>query len=241
MGVSVLKAHPVARSQRWRGAQPGHLCFASVNRSYVSRRSLRVSLAEDQLHPSRAFLADTNRVVFLAFPDASRRQRVGPDAWQVHLLPFQVLWWTVGAQCTLRTWSEPHSGALRLTGRELRISGLPQELGSIAQSVTLRVDGILAATPGVSASGLSTIDGQVDLCIAACVPPAIALVPGVDAAVQLVLDRILQRIQGSLKTSLPGAYTAWTREQRAAAAAAAGEAQQQPAGVQTSLSDQEQV
>ena len=229
MGVAVV-THPVARAQRWR---PGLVCCASANRSYVSRRSLRVSLAEDKQHSSRAFLADTDRVVFLAFPDASRRQRVGPDSWQVHLLPFQVLWWTIGAQCTLRTWSEPHSGALRLTGRELRISGLPHELSSIAQSVTLRVDGSLAATPGLADTGLSTIAGQVDLRIAASVPPAIALVPGVDAAVQLVLDRILQRIQGSLKQALPGAYTDWTREQRARAAAVAGEAKQQPARVQT--------
>lgn len=234
MGVCTL---PVARP-RWRGGHtPGRaVCSASVNRSYVSRRSLRVALPEDAVFTSRAFLADTDRVVFLAFPDKGRRQRVGPDAWQVHLLPFNVLWWTIGAQCTLRTWSE--SGALKLTGRELRISGLPQELHGIGQSVTLRVDGSLTA--GAVAGGLRTIDGQVDLRIAASVPPAIALLPGVDAAVQLVLDRILQRIEGSLRHNLPGEYTSWAREQRRAARVA-GEAKQlqQPARVQTTSGDKQ--
>ena len=102
MGVPVFTL-PVARP-RWRGGHtPGRaVCSASVNRSYVSRRSLRVALPEDAVFTSPAFLADTDRVVFLAFPDKGRRQRVGPDAWQVHLLPFNVLWWTIGAQCTLR-------------------------------------------------------------------------------------------------------------------------------------------
>jgi hypothetical protein len=62
---------------------------------------------------------------------------------------------------------------------------------------------------------VSHVDGYVELRIAASVPPAIALIPGVDAAVQIVLESILRRLEGSIRSSLPVDYTAWAREQRA--------------------------
>jgi hypothetical protein len=104
------------------------------HRSYTSRRSLRLTLADDPRPGAGTahFLRDTERVVVLAFPDESRRLRVGQDSWRVTLLPFDILWWSIRAACTLRTWNDERSGELKLAGRELHLQGLPPEVGAYA-------------------------------------------------------------------------------------------------------------
>ena len=85
--------------------------------------------------------------------------------------------------------------------------------------MTLKVDGSLKSqTAGGALPYHSYIYGTVELRIEASVPPAIGMVPGVDQAVQLVLDEILKRIEGSLKVNLPREYLYWAREQARSAA-----------------------
>jgi hypothetical protein len=72
---------------------------------------------------------NAERVVHLSFPDAHRRQRVAADTWRVQLLPMQFLWLTLRVSCTLRAWPEA-PGALAVSGREMRIEGLPAELSA---------------------------------------------------------------------------------------------------------------
>jgi Protein of unknown function (DUF1997) len=132
----VVASKPSCRTGRCCSPRAASGADASgITRSYASRRSLRVSLREDTEFNTRRFLQHTDRVVLLAFPDASRRTRVAHDAWCVQLLPFQLLWWTVQASCTLRTWNEASTGALKLSGRELHIAGLPTELGACCGSL----------------------------------------------------------------------------------------------------------
>ena len=65
----------------------------------------------------------------LSFPDAHRRQRLNAETWRVHLLPLSFLWLTLRVSCTLRAWPNA-PGALSVAGREMRIDGLPAELGA---------------------------------------------------------------------------------------------------------------
>lgn len=201
----------------WRpsAATQRRVVTCGVERSYSSTRSLRLALArEDPRHTAAAYLSATERVVQTAFPDAQRRRRLDAQHWRVQLLPVQLLWLTAGVECTLRTWSEPASAGgahvLRLSGREVALTGLPGDLVELAGSLVLRVDGSLQA----HASGV--LGGSVRLRIAASLPDVLAIVPGVDAVVQRILDGVLQRIELSLREKLPEDYLAWVAEQRAA-------------------------
>jgi hypothetical protein len=185
-----------------------------VERAYSSSRSLRLELpgALAELPPSR-YLARTERVVFVAFPDESRRRRIDLQHWRVQLLPVQLLWLTAGVECTLRTWSD--KGVLKLSGREVALTGLSEELRELAGSIALRVDGSLQERAAVYGAPASLL-GSVRLRIAISLPDALALVPGVDSVVQGILDTVLYRVERSLSERLPADYAAWVAEESTA-------------------------
>ena len=68
-----------------------------IERSFSSQRSLRLDVAEHALYTAAQYLAVTERVVLLSFPEPSRRLRLDAQHWRVQLLPVRLLWLTAGA------------------------------------------------------------------------------------------------------------------------------------------------
>lgn len=186
----------------------------SVARNYSASRSLRLQLRELRGAPSggasplASYLNETERVVTLSFPDEERRRRLDKQNWRVRLLPIELLWLRAGVECTLRAWTEAGSGVLQVSGREVQLSGLPDDVLELAGSLQLRVDGTLRA------AGPSLLVGSVRLRIAVIVPTVLAIVPGVDAVVDAILSAVLQRIEDSIRSRLPADYALWASEQQ---------------------------
>ena len=177
-------------------------------RNYSASRSLRLELKE--LHkappggtsPLASYLSETERVVTLSFPDESRRRRLDKQNWRVRLLPVELLWLRAGVECTLRAWTES-LGLLKVSGREVQLSGLPADVLELAGSLQMQVDGTLRA------AGPSLLIGSVRLRIAVIVPTVLAIVPGVDGVIQAILDAVLTRIEASISSRLPADYALW--------------------------------
>ena len=91
----------------------------------------------------------------------------------------------------------------------------------MANTISLRVDGVLRSSRQAAPPRATVLQGRVTLRIAADIPPLIAFTPGLDAIVTGILEAILDRLEAALRKGLLEDYDAWVREQRAAAKSAA--------------------
>ena len=191
----------------------------------------------------------------LSFPDSHRRQRVSGDTWRVQLLPLQArrrasplrppaaarnahtaphrrapqfLWLTLRVSCTLRAWPDA-PGALAVAGREMRVDGLPPELGAplpragppaaashspprrsaagMANSIALRVDGGLRSSRALAkdlkaAAGAAPAATALQGRVSLRISADIPPIIALTPGLDAVVGSILEAILGRLEAAL---------------------------------------
>lgn len=180
------------------------------SRSYSARRDLRLSVSNPGNDELQSYTrACATRVVRLAFPP-ERQRRLSEHAYRVTMLPIDFLWLRLRCVCNLLC--EPvDDGSLVVSGRDIVITGLPGELDPFVKSISIKMDGSLYA------SAPNVLSGSVSLRLAASViPDVLLLAPGLDQAVQSILDASLFGLETRLREELRGDHANWLREREAA-------------------------
>ena len=149
---------------------------------------MTLTIADEDEPPAdfSAYISDGERIVNVTFPDESRRTKLDDTTWQVQLLPFQFMQYRATVVTTLTL--EPVGGELRLSSTDLRIQGLPDEFG-VNGKVWLAMDGALKPARTRTSGGRKVL-GKLTVNLTADVNEMVALVPGLDDAVNLINDTI---------------------------------------------------
>jgi len=98
-------------------------------------------------------------------------------------------------------------GELRLSSTDLRIQGLPDEFG-VNGKVWLAMDGALKPARTRTSGGRKVL-GKLTVNLTADVNEMVALVPGLDDAVNLINDTVIANLQGSINDTIAGDYAKW--------------------------------
>ena len=168
---------------------------------------MTLTIADEDEPPAdfSAYISDGERIVNVTFPDESRRTKLDDTTWQVQLLPFQFMQYRATVVTTLTL--EPVGGELRLSSTDLRIQGLPDEFG-VNGKVWLAMDGALKPARTRTSAGRKVL-GKLTVNLTADVNEMVALVPGLDDAVNLINDTVIANLQGSINDTIAGDYAKW--------------------------------
>ena len=198
---------PPARSSRGAPVR----VVSDVRKDWKSSKSMTLTISdEDATHTFESYISDGERIISVTFPDQARRRKLSDTTWEVQLLPFSFMQWRATVFCTLRL--EPVSGELRLSAEDLRIDGLPPELG-VDGKVWLTMDGALKPARTAPA-GRRKVLGKITVNLAADVNDAVAMFPGLDDAVNLINDTVISNLQGSINATIAKDYAKWKVAQR---------------------------
>lgn len=186
---------------------------ADVKKAWKSSRSMTLTIKdEDDAHSFATYISDGERIVNVTFPDDKRREKLDDITWKVQLLPFEFFQWRAVVFCTLKL--ENKADGLHLSAEDLNIQGLPDDLG-VNGKVWLTMDGALKPAKTSTKAGRKVL-GKLTVNLSAEVNEIVAMVPGLDDAVNLINDTVIANLQGAINTSIAGDYTKWKAVQRKA-------------------------
>ena len=202
MAASSRPASVGARSSRGAPVR----VVSDVRKAWKSSKSMTLTIAdEDVTHTFGSYISDGERIISVTFPDQARRRKLSDTTWEVQLLPFSFMQWRATVFCTLRL--EPVNGELRLSAEDLRIDGLPPELG-VDGKVWLTMDGALKPARTAPA-GRRKVLGKITVNLSADVNDAVAMFPALDDAVNLINDTVISNLQGSINATIAKDYAKW--------------------------------
>eukprot|EP00238_Polyblepharides_amylifera_P001514 CAMPEP_0196571946 /NCGR_PEP_ID=MMETSP1081-20130531/2078_1 /TAXON_ID=36882 /ORGANISM="Pyramimonas amylifera, Strain CCMP720" /LENGTH=187 /DNA_ID=CAMNT_0041889093 /DNA_START=255 /DNA_END=818 /DNA_ORIENTATION=- len=161
--------------------------------------------------PERTFdqyFQDTNRIVYITFPDESRRSEKGDGSWEVRLNPIRLLFVEFRAVNTIQCWSVP--SGLNLKIDDLVLEGAPPEM-DLNNKIKFETRGQLRVVRSHPHSKCM-LEGKVALQLDADVPSVMADVPVMDSMAQGILDTILKNLEVSLVNGLKSDYRIWIEE-----------------------------
>lgn len=196
-----------ARSRRRAREDSGVVTVvADVKKAWKSSRSMTLTIRdEDEAHSFATYISDGERIVNVTFPDEKRREKLDDTTWKVQLLPFQFLQWRATVVCTLKL--ENCADGLHLTTEDLDIQGLPDEFG-VNGRVWLTMDGALKPARTSTKAGRKVL-GKLTVNLSAEINDMVAMVPGLDDAVNLINDTVIANLQGAINASIASDYTKW--------------------------------
>jgi len=193
----------------------GLFVVADVRKAWKSSKSMTLTIKdEDDAHSFAEYISDGERIVDVTFPDVNRREKLNPTTWKVQLLPFSFLQFRATVFCTLRL--EPQKDGLHLSCEDLNIVGLPDEFG-VNGKVWLTMDGALKPARVATKAGRRVL-GSLTVNLSADVNDMVAMVPGLDEAVNLINDTVIGNLQGAINATIASDYSKWKAVQRKAAA-----------------------
>ena len=111
---------------------------------------------------------------------------------------------------------KPLLSGLHLSCEDLNIVGLPDEFG-VNGKVWLTMDGALKPARVATKAGRRVL-GSLTVNLSADVNDMVAMVPGLDEAVNLINDTVIGNLQGAINATIASDYSKWKAVQRKAAA-----------------------
>ena len=215
-GVAALARAPAPPRARASDRGRSLVVRADVRKRWRSSKSMTLTIKdEDDAHDFASYISDGERIICVTFPDEDRREKLDDTAWRVRLRPFEFCNFKATVFCTLRL--TPKKDGLHLTAEDLTIEGLPDEFG-VNGKVWLVMDGALKPARTANSAGRKVL-GKITVNLTADVNDVVAIVPGLDDAVNLINDTVISNLQGSLNATIAGDYARWKVNQRAEALA----------------------
>ena len=156
------------------------------------------------------YLQEVDRVVCSTFPDAARRQRLGPGRWEVTLLSQSFFMLTFEPVTVIESTYDAARGALSIKVDQLDLRGLPESI--VMAQPKLEVRGRLKPAAAAAASEFRQLTGNVSMKIEFDLPSQFLLLPGVPEVIQGILETILNRMESNLKQYLPEDFIVWQQE-----------------------------
>jgi len=189
----------------------------SQMKKFETSRELQLDTLEstDPRLSFKSYLQNVERVVYMTFPDESRRNLIEDGKWRVSLLPQQFFWITFTAHTTLSAWVNQED-ALCIQVGDLQLDGAPPEL-DLNNKLLLTLNGkMFSSSSGPSsasapnrATSKCTIRGSVGMTLEADVPQVFLATPGLDQVSITIMEAVIKRMEQSLKQGLVQDYRAW--------------------------------